>query len=164
MGSMNRVTLLGRLGKDPELFSGASQVCKFSLATDKKWTDKSGQRREETQWHRVVCFGKTAETASRYLSKGSEVLIEGSIKYDSYEKEGRTIYTTDIIADRVTFVGSARGNAVPPTGPREGNWGGGQGGGQGGQPQQPQGGWQGNRGNQFGGGQTGSWGQPGGQQ
>jgi len=105
--SLNRVTLLGRLGKDPELSyvpSGAA-VCKFSMATSRSFK-KGDEWKEETDWHNIVCWGKTAEAAGTYLTKGSQVYAEGRIQTRSYEdRDGNKKYVTEIIADSVIFLG-----------------------------------------------------------
>jgi single-strand DNA-binding protein len=109
MGSMNRVTLIGRLGADPELkYTPASvAVCNFSLATSESWKDKSGTKQEKTEWHRVVAFRELAETCGKYLAKGREVCIEGKLQTRNYEKDGQKHYMTEVVADRVVFLGSA---------------------------------------------------------
>jgi len=110
---MNKVIIMGNLGSDPELkySQGGSAVCNFSVATSEKWTDKAGQSQEKTEWHRIVTFGKTAENCGKYLVKGRQVLIEGSIQYGSYEKDGVTKYTTDIKGQNVTFLSSGSGGS-----------------------------------------------------
>lgn len=126
MPSINRVTLAGHLGKDPESksFANGGSVCNFSMATSESWTDKaSGEKKERTDWHNIVCNGKTAEIAQKYLVKGAAVLIEGSIRNRSYEKDGQTRYVTEIMCDRLHFLGKAeksggntsdsRANAAP---------------------------------------------------
>jgi len=107
---MNKITLFGNVGKDPEvrrLESGI--VAKFSLATNKnkKWTNKQGEKITETAWHNIVLWGKLAELAEKYVKKGDSLIIEGEISYRSYKnKEGQTIYTTDIIGKELHFAGS----------------------------------------------------------
>jgi single-strand DNA-binding protein len=106
--SVNKVILLGRLGQDPELkytASGAA-VCNFSLATSEAWTDKSGQKQEKTEWHRVVVWSKLAEVCNQYLSKGREAYVEGKLQTRSWDdKDGNKRYTTEINAVTVQFVG-----------------------------------------------------------
>lgn len=106
---MNKVMLLGRLGQETDLRytpSGKS-VCKFSLATTKKFT-KDGSKQEVTQWHNIVIWGKLAELCNQYLSKGSQVLIEGEISYRKYTaKDGVEKYMTEILADNVTFLNNS---------------------------------------------------------
>lgn len=106
----NKVTLLGRLGKDPELTFTASglALCKFSLATSESWTDKaSGDKMEKVEWHNVVAFGKTGETIGKFLTKGQQAYIEGKIHYNKYQdKEGNNRISTEIQVDKFEFVGS----------------------------------------------------------
>ena len=107
--SVNKVILIGNLGRDPETryTQGGAAITNFSIATTEKWKDKSGQDQEETTWHRIVTFGKLAEICDKYLAKGKQTYIEGRIKNGSYEKDGQTHYTTDIIASTVQFLGGA---------------------------------------------------------
>src|SRR4029450_2174608 len=91
MASLNKVILIGNLGKDPEIryTQGGDPIANFSLATNEAWTDKSGQKQERTEWHRVEVFGKTAEIVRDYCTKGKQVYIEGSIRYDEWtDKDG----------------------------------------------------------------------------
>lgn len=95
---INKVTLLGRLGRDPELRNGNNTaVARLSIATTEKWRDKQGNPQERTEWHNVSLFGRQAEIAGEYLHKGELVYIEGSIRTSSYEKDGETRYSTDIL-------------------------------------------------------------------
>ncbi len=107
--SVNKVIILGRLGQDPELKytpTGAA-VCNFSLATSENWTDKSGQKQERTEWHRVVVWGKLAELCNQYLTKGRQAYLEGRLQTRSWEdKNGQKRYTTEINATTVQFIGS----------------------------------------------------------
>lgn len=103
MGSVNKVILVGRLGQDPEHrhLEGGKQVAKFSLATSERFKGE-----EQTEWHNIVCWGKTAEAVSKYVQKGSEIYIEGRIKGRSWEdKDGNKRSATDIVAQSVTFIG-----------------------------------------------------------
>lgn len=111
MGSMNRVTLIGRLGADPELkyTPNSTAVCNFSLATSETWK-KDGQKQEKTEWHKIVVWRELAETCSKYLAKGREVCLEGKLETSSYDKDGVKHWVTKVIADRVVFLGSASGN------------------------------------------------------
>ena len=99
---INKVILVGRLGKDPEIRStpGGTTVAKFSLATDEKFTDKSGEKQDRTEWHNIVAFGKLAEICGQYLRKGKLVYIDGSIHYDSWDDKetGQKKYRTEITA------------------------------------------------------------------
>lgn len=106
--SLNKVMLLGRLGQEPELrYTPSGQaVCNFSMATSEAWSDKSGQKQERTEWHRIVVWGKMGELCNQYLSKGRQVLIEGSLQTRSWEaKDGSKRYTTEIVAKNVQFIG-----------------------------------------------------------
>ena len=106
--SVNKVILLGRLGQDPELKYTPSgmAVCNFSLATSETWQDKSGQKQEKTEWHRVVVWGKLAELCNQYLTKGRQAFVEGKLQTRSWEaKDGQKKYTTEITATTVQFIG-----------------------------------------------------------
>ena len=105
---MNRVMLIGRLGKDPELryTPSGTPLAKFTLATSRKFIDRDGQKQEKTEWHRIVVWRKLAEICGQYLFKGKQVMIEGHIEYGSYEKDGVRHYTTDIIAENMEMMGS----------------------------------------------------------
>ena len=106
--SVNRVMLIGNLGKDPELrFTPSGRaVARFPVATSEQWTTPEGQRQERTEWHNVVVWGKQAESCGQYLSKGRQVFIEGSIRSRQYDdKEGQKRYITEVIAQRVQFLG-----------------------------------------------------------
>lgn len=108
---VNKVILLGNLGKDPELRYTPSQtaVCTFSLATGERRKDASGQWVDHTEWHNIVTFGKTAENCSTYLKKGRQAFIEGRIQTRKYQdKQGVDKYRTEVIADTVQFVGGGR--------------------------------------------------------
>jgi single-strand DNA-binding protein len=108
MASINKVILVGRLGKDPEVKAtpSGSTVAKFSLATDEKFTDREGNKQERTEWHNVIAWGKLGEICGQYLRKGKLVYIEGKIRTDSWEdketKQKR--YRTEIIADTMQML------------------------------------------------------------
>lgn len=108
MSSVNKVILVGRLGKDPEVKSTPSgaTVAKFSLATDEKFTDKSGERQERTEWHNVVAWNKLAEICGQYLRKGKLVYIEGSLRTDSWDdkESGQKKYRTEVIAQNMQML------------------------------------------------------------
>lgn len=111
MSGVNKVILLGRLGKDPEVkfLDNGGSVCSMSLATRETWTDKGGQKQERTEWHRVVAFGKTAELCGEYLAKGREVFLEGRLQTRKWtDKTGAERYTTEVVADRVQFIGGGK--------------------------------------------------------
>lgn len=112
---VNRVTLLGNLGADPELRStpGGQRVTEFRLATTHRWKDREGERREETQWHRVETWGRTAELCGQYLSRGSQAFVEGRLKTDHWQdREGRDRYTTKVVATRVLFLSKGRAGSA----------------------------------------------------
>ena len=107
MASVNRVFLIGNLGRDPELRYTQNQtpVCNLNLATNEVWTDKAGEKQERTEWHRVVVWGKQGEQVSKYLRKGSQVFVEGSLSTRSWEdKDGQKKYITEIRAQSVRFL------------------------------------------------------------
>lgn len=110
MGSVNKVILIGNLGKDPEVRhtpSGAA-VANFPIATNEAWNNKEGQREERTEWHRVVAFGRLAEICGQYLKKGKQVYIEGRLQTRSWDdREGNKRYTTEIVAATMTMLGRA---------------------------------------------------------
>ena len=113
--SLNKVMLIGNLGKDPELrFTPSGRaVAKFSLATSEQWTTPEGQRQDRTEWHNIVVWGKQAETCGQYLSKGRQVFIEGSIRSRQYDdKEGQKRWITEVVAQRVQFLGGGRGDGA----------------------------------------------------
>jgi single-strand DNA-binding protein len=103
-GSVNKVLLIGNLGRDPEVrYTPSGQaVANFTVATNEAWTDKAGQKQERTEWHRVVVWGKAAENCGEYLSKGRQVFIEGRLQTREWtNKEGAKQYTTEIVANPV---------------------------------------------------------------
>lgn len=113
MASVNKVILVGNLGRDPEVRYSAegSAICNVSIATTSNWKDKaSGERREETEWHRVVMYNRLAEIAGEYLRKGRPVYIEGRLRTRKWQnKEGQDVYTTEVIADQMQMLGSRDG-------------------------------------------------------
>ena len=110
MGSVNKVILIGHLGKDPDVRhsqSGAT-ITSFSLATNETWNNKDGQREERTEWHRIVVFGKLADICGQYLKKGKQVFIEGRLQTRSWEdRDGNKRYTTEVVANNMTMLGRA---------------------------------------------------------
>ena len=151
MASVNKVILLGNLGRDPETryTTGGDAVTNLNIATSEQWKDKSGEKQERTEWHRVVLFGRQAEIAGEYLKKGRSVYIEGRLQTRKYtDKDGVEKYSTEIVGDRMQLIGGAReggggddempggggGGARPPS--RSGGGGAGGGGG----PRPPAGG------------------------
>jgi single-strand DNA-binding protein len=107
---MNKVILIGNLGKDPEISfieSSGVAIAKFSLATSEKWNDKkTGEMQKRTEWHNITAFGRLAEICEEYLSKGKQVCIEGRIQTSSWEKDGITRYNTEIIASTMKMLAS----------------------------------------------------------
>jgi single-strand DNA-binding protein len=117
---VNKVILLGNLGKDPELRYTPSQVpvCNFSLATSERRKDANGQWSDHTEWHNVIAFGKTAENCSNFLKKGRQVYLEGKIQTRKWQdKEGKDRYTTEVLANTVQFVGTREGGGKSAGGP-----------------------------------------------
>ncbi|MDZ7664190.1 MAG: single-stranded DNA-binding protein [Desulfotignum sp.] len=111
MAGVNKVILIGNLGRDPEIRYSQQGVAvvNFPIATSEQWTDKNtGEKQEKTEWHRIVAFGKPAEILEKYLSKGRQVYIEGRLQTSNYEKEGQTHYATDIVVINFQFLGGGR--------------------------------------------------------
>lgn len=127
---VNKVILIGNLGRDPEMRYTQNQqpIANFSLATSEGWTDRAtNERRERTEWHRVVCFRRLAEICGEYLRKGSKVYIEGSLQTRSWEgQDGQTRYTTEVVAREMQMLdgrgdsGGYGGPEAPPPGPDDG--------------------------------------------
>ncbi|ATB36012.1 single-stranded DNA-binding protein [Cystobacter fuscus] len=135
-GGVNKVILIGNLGADPEVrfTPGGQAVANFRIATSDNWTDKSGQKQERTEWHRIVVWGKLAELCGEYLKKGRQCYIEGRLQTREWtDKENRKNYTTEVVANAVTFLGGRDGAGM-------GGGGGGGGGGRGGGYSQQRGG------------------------
>ena len=112
MGSVNKVILVGNLGRDAELryTPGGAAVATLNMATTEVWNDKAGQRQEKTEWHRVVLWGKSAESLSEYLTKGKQIYVEGRLQTRQWDdKDGNKRYTTEIKADRITLLGGGGG-------------------------------------------------------
>lgn len=112
MGSVNKVILLGNLGRDPELryTPNGSPVATFTLATNEQWKDKDGNKQEHVEWHRIVAFGKLAEICGEYLRKGRQVYIEGSIRSRSFkDREGNDRTVSEVRADNLVMVGRPEG-------------------------------------------------------
>lgn len=107
-GGVNKCILIGNLGADPEVrYTPSGQaVANFRIATSENWTDREGQKQERTEWHRIVAWGKLAELAGEYLSKGRQVYIEGRLQTRQWDdREGQKRYTTEIVAQNMTFLG-----------------------------------------------------------
>lgn len=131
MASVNKVILIGNLGRDPEVryTANGAAICNVTLATSRQWKDKtSGDRQEETEWHRIVFYDRLAEIAGEYLKKGKSIYVEGRLKTRKWtDKDGVEKYTTEVIAQEMTMLGN-----------REGGGGGGMGGGMGDEGSAPQ--------------------------
>ncbi len=154
MASLNKVFLIGNLGADPEVryTSSGSAVANFRIATSEVWNDRNGERQERTEWHRIVVWGKQAEHCGEYLRKGRSVHVEGRIQTREWEdRDGNKRYTTEIVANSVTFLGSRSDGGGGQGG---GGYGGTQGGGYGGGGQGG-GGYGGAQGGGYGGGRSG---------
>ena len=107
-GSVNKVVLVGHLGADPEsrFTPTGVAVTTFNMATNESWKNKDGEYEDRTEWHRIVLYGKAAETASEYMKKGQLTYVEGRIRTRSWEdKDGMTRYTTEVLGDRFTMLG-----------------------------------------------------------
>jgi len=111
--SVNKVILIGNLGKNPEMktFDNGSSVSNFTLATSRNYKDKQGNKVEDTEWHRIVAFGRIAEICNQYLSKGSQIYIEGRLKTREWkDKEGTRHWTTEVITERMRMLGNRSDN------------------------------------------------------
>ena len=131
MGSVNKVILVGNLGRDAELryTPGGAAVATLNMATTENWTDKSGQKQEKTEWHRVVFWGKVAESLTEYLTKGKQIYIEGRLETRQWnDKDGNKRFTTEIKGDKIVLLGGGggRGGGGMSRGGGEESMGGGQ--------------------------------------
>jgi len=123
MGSVNKVILVGNLGRDAELryTPGGAAVATLNMATTEVWNDKGGQRQEKTEWHRIVLWGKTAESLAEYLTKGKQIYVEGRLQTRQWDdKDGNKRYTTEIRGDRIVLLGGGSGGAGGGRGPAMG--------------------------------------------
>src|SRR5256885_16458405 len=114
MGSVNKVVRVGNLGRDAELryTPGGAAVATLNMATTEVWNDKAGQRQEKTEWHRVVLWGKSAESLSEYLTKGKQIYVEGRLQTRQWDdKDGNKRYTTEIRGDRIVLLGGGGGRS-----------------------------------------------------
>ena len=120
MASLNRVTLIGNVGKDPEIktFASGNKVASITLATSERYKDRNGEQKEDTEWHSVQAFGKLADIVERFVHKGSLLYLDGKIRTRSYEADGRTVYRTEILADHIQMLDRPQGNR-PALGPDE---------------------------------------------
>lgn len=115
--SLNKVMLIGNVGKDPEVrhLEGGSVVARFSLATTERYKDKNGEFQEQTEWHNIVCWRLLAERAEKYVKKGSQLFIEGRLRSRSWEdKTGQARYTVEIVADSIQVLGRRQDDAATP--------------------------------------------------
>ena len=110
--SLNKVSLIGYIGSDPEIraTSSGTRVAKLSLATNRKWKDSSGQEQEKTDWHRLTVFGKAVDIVEQWVKKGDRLYVEGRLEYSQTERDGETRYWTDIIVSDFVMLGSANGS------------------------------------------------------
>lgn len=108
MSGVNLAIIMGHLGRDPELryLQSGQPVCRLNIATSRRYTNKNNEVVEETEWHRVSVWGKHAENCNNYLTKGRQVHVQGRLRTSSYDKDGQTHYTTEIVADSVQFIGT----------------------------------------------------------
>jgi len=116
MASVNKVILIGNLGRDPETryTTGGDAVTNIRIATTDTWKDKNGDKQERTEWHTVVFFGRQAEIAGEYLKKGRQVYVEGRLQTRKWQdKEGQDRYSTEIVADRMQMLGNREGSGAP---------------------------------------------------
>jgi single-strand DNA-binding protein len=110
---INKVNLIGRVGKDPEIkhLQNENSVANFTIATSKKFTNKSGEKKETTQWHNIVIWGKLCNVVEKYVKKGDMVCLFGEIEYRNYEnKEGQKVYITEIVCDELVMLGGKKEN------------------------------------------------------
>jgi single-strand DNA-binding protein len=116
--SLNRATIIGRLGADPEMkvTPQGSSFCKLRIATSERYNDKNGQLQEITDWHNVVLWNKLADIAGQYLRKGNQVYIDGKIKTRTYDKDGVTHYITEIVAQDILLLGGRSDSGFEPSG------------------------------------------------
>lgn len=125
MAGINKAILIGNLGRDPELrrTQNGTSVASFSLATTERWNDRSGEKKDRTEWHNIVAWGKLADLANQYLKKGRSVYIEGRITSRSWDdKDGNKRYRTEIVANQIQFLGSPAGvgsGELPPSEPAQ---------------------------------------------
>ena len=115
--SVNKAILIGNLGKDPEVrfTNNGKAVARFPIATSEVWNDAEGNRQERTEWHNIVVWGKQGERCGQYLAKGRQVFVEGNIRTRSYDdKSGNKRYVTEIVAQRIQFLGGGGGTRLAP--------------------------------------------------
>ena len=111
--SLNKVMLIGNVGSDPEIraTSSGARVAKLSLATNRSWSDRSGQQQEKTEWHRLTFFGRLVDIVEQWVKKGDRLYVEGRIEYSQTEGDGGPKYWTDIVINEMVMLGSTQGGA-----------------------------------------------------
>ena len=121
MASLNRVTIIGNVGKDPEIktFASGNKVASITLATSERYKDRNGEQKEDTEWHSVQAFGKLADVVERFVHKGSLLYLDGKIRTRSFEADGRTVYRTEILADHIQMLDRREQGNRPALGPDE---------------------------------------------
>lgn len=121
MATLNKVQLIGNLGRDPEVryTPNGTAVANVSIATTSTWKDKAGERQEETEWHRAVFFGRLAEVVGEYMKKGSPLFVEGRLRTRKWDKDGQDHYSTEIVATDMQMLGAKREDAKVPTAPAQ---------------------------------------------
>lgn len=119
MAGLNRVMIIGHLGRDPEMrhTQSGTAICNLNIATSESWTDKQGEKQERVEWHRAVAFSKQAEILEKYLSKGSQIYVEGRLQTRQYDKDGQTHYATEIVISNFVFLGG--GSQQPQQRPQQ---------------------------------------------
>jgi single-strand DNA-binding protein len=129
--SLNKVMLIGNVGNEPEIraTSGGARVAKVSLATNRSWSDRSGQQQEKTEWHRLTFFGRLVDIVEQWVKKGDRLYVEGRIEYSQTEGEGGTKYWTDIVVNEMVMLGSTGSGGSGGGGRYSGSHSGGAGGG-----------------------------------
>ena len=111
----NKVQLIGNVGNEPEItnLESGKKVAKFSIATNESYKDSKGEKQQDTQWHNIVVWGKTAEIVEKYVGKGKEIALEGKLTLRTYEtKEGETKYVTEVVASEILLLGTKNGNTA----------------------------------------------------
>jgi len=128
--SLNKVMLIGNVGNDPEIraTSGGARVAKVSLATNRSWSDRSGQTQEKTEWHRLTFFGRLVDIVEQWVKKGDRLYVEGRVEYSQTEGEGGPRYWTDIVVNEMVMLGSTGGGPPSGGGRQSGGYSGGGGG------------------------------------
>lgn len=115
MRSLNRLTLIGNVGAEPEMrtTSSGTKLTRLSLATNRRWTDSVGETQERTDWHRLTCWGKLAEIADEFVSKGDQLYVEGRVEYGSYDRDGESVPTVEIHVFELLMLGAGDRGGAP---------------------------------------------------